>query len=497
MNIGRRIAAGLVLTLCIGWTVPADAAKRVALVIGNNNYATLPDLANARTDAGGMAAKLKSLGFDVILKRDATRRDISRALAEFESRASNAEVALVFYAGHGIQVGGTNYLVPSNAEIEVEDDLRLEGVGADQFLQAMKRAGTQLNIVILDACRDNPLPQRSRSAARGLAVPVVPSGIKGTAIVYSAAPGQTAQDGPKGGHGVFTGELLRVLGQPGLTLEKIFKLTATRVSAATNGKQDPWINSSVKGDFYFRSAGGQVRKRVTPTAPAEPSGKTMELTFWQSIKDSKQAGDYEAYLAQFPNGTFAGLARSRLATLKPQKVTSPKPPTSTPRMPTQTTAATQETFWQSIKGSSNPADYQDYLTAFPNGTFARLAKRRVSELNRKQVAVRSPSPVRSRRIEKLRGYNIWVQTKTSSLGKKYCNLLSEAGLVVRCSTYKDKNQNKIYLNCGTLPSDTPEIIRDFLGMRNLVVRDWRKHPNYGAKPEYCNEFDAINLEASN
>ena len=119
---------------------PAQAAKRVALVIGNNAYATLPNLNNAKKDAEGMAAKLRGLGFDVILKTNAGRREMGRTLADFENRISNADVALVFYAGHGIQANGTNHLIPSDARIEIEEDLRYESIDAQDFLKAMKRA---------------------------------------------------------------------------------------------------------------------------------------------------------------------------------------------------------------------------------------------------------------------------------------------------------------------------------------------------------------------
>ncbi|MBT7757796.1 MAG: caspase family protein, partial [Rhodospirillaceae bacterium] len=125
----------------------------MALVIGNDTYDTLPALNNARADARGMAEKLRSLGFEVILKLDAGRRSFGRALAEFEGKAADAEVGLVFYAGHGIQSGGSNYIVPSDAQIEAEEDLRYEGLDYQDLLEAMKRAGTRLNIVILDACR--------------------------------------------------------------------------------------------------------------------------------------------------------------------------------------------------------------------------------------------------------------------------------------------------------------------------------------------------------
>ena len=289
---------------------PVHAAKRVALVIGNDAYGTLPDLNNARADARGMAAKLKSMGFEVILKLDASRRDFGRAVTDFEGRLASAEVGLVFYAGHGIQANGRNWLIPSNAEIEAEEDLEFEGIDSNRLLESMKRAGSPLNIVILDACRDNPLPKRSRSAARGLAIAHVPTGIKGTAIVYSAAPGQTAEDGDPGGNGVFTGALLAVLDEPGLKLEDVFKRTAARVARRTGGKQKPWINSSVTEDFYFRP-GAQA------AAPAPTTGGVdKETLFWQSIQASVDPTMFEAYLEQYPNGAFASLARAKVRALQ-------------------------------------------------------------------------------------------------------------------------------------------------------------------------------------
>jgi formylglycine-generating enzyme required for sulfatase activity len=309
-------AIGGLLFLVLLAASPALAETRVALVIGNDNYATLPSLNNAVTDARGIAAKLKSLGFETILETNVGRRKIGRTLARFRGLLAKADVGLVFYAGHGIQLDGENYLVPSDARVEIEEDLPYEAVRASDFLATMADAGTPLNIVIIDACRDNPLPKRTRSGARGLAVVTVPQSIKGTAILYSAGAGQVAQDGPPGGHGVFTGALLDVLDRPGLKLEDVFKQTAAKVSAATGNKQDPWINSSVKGDFYFRpkTLGQNV-------APAQ--GANMEALFWQSAEKSGKAGDYEAYLSAFPDGVFKPLARTRLAALTPASAPPP------------------------------------------------------------------------------------------------------------------------------------------------------------------------------
>jgi len=316
----KQAALGLTL-LCamIQFAPEAEAAKRVALIIGNDSYDTLPNLNNARADAQGMAKKLRSLGFDVILKLNASRRSFGRALAEFEGKAAGADVGLVFYAGHGIQSGSRNYLISSDARIEVEEDLRLEGIGADALLTAMKNAGTDLNIVIMDACRDNPLPKRTQSAERGLTVTAAPAGIQGTAIVYSASPGQTAQDGPVGGHGVFTRELLRVLDQPGLSLEQVFKQTAVRVAGVTNNRQKPWVNSSVTGDFVFNRSGAATARQLG-------GGADREALFWSSIKDSRDAAMYEEFLQQFPEGQFAGLAKLKLRSLTPRQTAALSPP---------------------------------------------------------------------------------------------------------------------------------------------------------------------------
>ena len=327
----------LSVVLLVLAVLPAMAAKRVALVIGNNDYKALGKLNNAEKDARDMARKLKSLGFDVILKINATRRDMGRAIRAYETKASSSDVGLVFYAGHGIQADGKNYLIPSDADIEIEDDLAYEGVAAKDFFQSMERAGTRVNIMILDACRDNPLPRRTRSAARGLSVVGIPKGAKGTAILYSAGEGQTAQDGPAGGNGIFTAALLKVMDIPNLTLEQTIKQVVRRVKEKTNARQRPWSLTSLEGDFYFSKRGvspGLASKAAPTTAPrtssrAQPS-VDKETVFWTSIKDSTDPDMFEEYLNQYPNGRFAGLARLKAKKLKAAKVAAIHPPTSRP-----------------------------------------------------------------------------------------------------------------------------------------------------------------------
>ena len=306
------VLAATILVVALVCAVSVQAAtygseRRVALIIGNNTYTHLPALNNARKDAEDMAVKLRELGFETILKVNAGRRDMARALRDFEGRLSSGATGLAFFAGHGIQSDGKNYLIPANANIEVEADLDAEAMTAQAVLAAMERAGNPLNIVILDACRDNPLPKRTRSARRGLTVVGIPAGAKGTAILYAAGEGQTAEDGPRGGNGVFTGELLRVLDEPGLSLEQVFKRVNRQVQRRTNNRQRPWSLVSLQGDFVFRGGDKEV---AAPRPRASDEG-----IFWQTIKDSRNRADFEAYLKAFPEGVFASLAGTRLAAL--------------------------------------------------------------------------------------------------------------------------------------------------------------------------------------
>ena len=327
----------------------AQTPKRVALVVGNDRYATLPALNNAGKDARDIAASLESLGFDVILKTNAGLRDMGRALAEFEGKLGGAEAGLVFYAGHGIQAEGRNYLIPSDARIEIEEDLRFMAVDASEFLNVMARAGSLVNILVIDACRDNPLPRRSRSTARGLTAVAVPAGIKGTAILYSAGPGQTAADGPKGGNGVFTAALLAALKQPGRTVEQVFKETARRVAETTGGRQTPWNNSSLTGDFYFRpQAPGPSLPEGPDAAPAD-----AEVVFWKSVQNSDNAARVEEFLKQFPKGRFSGLARIKLDELKASRLAALPAATSPASQP----AGPSRDLIQEVQRLLNALDY--------------------------------------------------------------------------------------------------------------------------------------------
>lgn len=223
-----------------------NAEKRVALVIGNSAYKTSP-LKNPVNDSRDMAEALRACGFEVIERENLSRRELEEQIREFGRRLSPDTVALFYYSGHGLQVKGNNYLVPVDARIEKEQDVDYEAVDVGRVMAELESAGSRLNIIILDACRDNPFARSFRSLQRGLAVVSAPSG---SVIVYSTAPGMVADDGDTR-NGRYTAELLKTIREPGLKLEDVLKRTRIAVREKSQGKQIPWETSSIDGDFYF------------------------------------------------------------------------------------------------------------------------------------------------------------------------------------------------------------------------------------------------------
>lgn len=248
------------LICCALLASPALAEKRVALVIGNAAYENSP-LKNPVNDAGDMEKMLKSLGFDVIARLNANQKQMEDAIRQFQAKLSKDAMGLFFFAGHGMQVGGVNYLIPIGAKIQQESDIKYESVDAGRVMDAMHEAGNPLNIVVLDACRDNPFARGSRSGAnKGLARMDAPSG---TFIAYATAPGDTAADGD-GRNGVFTKYMLEYMPTPNLEVDKVLKKVRVSVMRETGKKQVPWQSSSLTGDFFFKGgaegAGGGMDK---------------------------------------------------------------------------------------------------------------------------------------------------------------------------------------------------------------------------------------------
>jgi len=228
--------------------VDGSAKPKVALVIGNSAYPSSP-LKNPANDAKAIAAKLKKLGFIVFSYTDMTQADMKRKIRDFGNKlAEKNSVGLFYYAGHGIQLNGQNYLIPVDAQIEKEVDVEVEAVNLKRVLGEMEYARSDLNIIILDACRNNPFARSFRSSGnRGLAQTMAP---KGSFIAYATAPGKVASDG-SGANGLYTQELLKALSKKGLQIEDVFKEVRKNVYKLSEGKQIPWENSSIFGDFYF------------------------------------------------------------------------------------------------------------------------------------------------------------------------------------------------------------------------------------------------------
>jgi uncharacterized caspase-like protein len=247
-----RFIVGLLVAIMVAscpGTVMAET--RIALVIGNGNYADSHlKLANPTNDALTMQRTLQAAGFTVIVKLNAKRLDFYHLVQDFADRIGHdpETVGLFYYAGHGVQANGENYLIPVDADIKSDAELEAAAYPAGRILRAMKDAQNDMNIVILDACRDNPLPKTTRGIERGLARMDAPSG---TFIAYAAGPGQSAHDGAEGANGVFTGQLVKAMALPGVPLEQMFKRVIAGVRADTHGEQQPWSEASLQGDFYF------------------------------------------------------------------------------------------------------------------------------------------------------------------------------------------------------------------------------------------------------
>ncbi|MEK6334621.1 MAG: caspase domain-containing protein [Acidobacteriota bacterium] len=344
------------------------ASKRIALVIGNGAYTSAPPLRNPPNDARDMAATLRALGFDVTNGTNVNQREMKRLIREFGQKLRAGGSGLFYYAGHGVQSKGRNYLIPVDADIQSEVEAEDAGVDVSLVLGHMDEAQNGLNIVILDACRNNPFARSFRSASDGLAQVDAPTG---TLIAYATAPGRVASDGA-GQNGLYTSELLKQMQVPGLTATEMFMRVRAEVMKQTGNKQVPWEASSLVGAFYFSGAPGN--SDASNRSESKVDAAAFELSYWETIKNSASADDFKAYLERYPQGQFAELAKSRIATLQPATK-----PTETLTRATGG-GATELAFWDSIRNSTSADDYRAYLEKYPNGEFVSLAKRRLAPL---------------------------------------------------------------------------------------------------------------------
>lgn len=439
----RQTIAILVLALSVFAATSAWSATRLALVIGNSHYAVGP-LTNPTNDAALMADTLTAVGFKVTHMENLGYREMQRAVVGFarDLRAAGEDaVGLVYYAGHAVQADGENYMIPVDADLQDALDLQIQTLEASTLMSSLDRAGNRLNMVVLDACRNNPFPAVSRSGSRGLAKIDAPHG---TLLAYSTSPGDVAADG-NGRNSPYTKALAKAIRTPGVPVEQLFKQVRIEVMEKTGNKQIPWESSSLTGDFFFLDKAPEPPPvAAAPAAAPSANAQAADIEFWKSIAASTDPSLFRGYMEAFPNGLFVGLAEQRITALESaaaaqslaaerekrqaeaaqawdavkdsgdpgqlQAVADAYPDTVYAKLAAakiegirgaeaaaaQARSSAQPTqdnsdqldlaFWGSIKNSTNKADYQAYLDRFPNGAFARLAEERARNGYTPQVA---------------------------------------------------------------------------------------------------------------
>jgi hypothetical protein len=324
-----RYLTVIVSLLCIVFTANvARADRRVAFVVGNGAYKNVAQLPNPPIDAKAMASVLRNVGFEVVEGTNLTRDKMTEKLLDFGKKAQGADVAVFFYAGHGIAISGTNYLLPVDADIKSEMDVKLgAAINIDLTLdQTMSDA--KVKLVFLDACRDNPFAAKikSNSATRSLAVQSGLAEMKsgeGTLIAFATGPGQTALDGQEGTNSPFTRALMAHITEPNVDIQQAMTEVRAQVNEETNKGQLPWGHTNLIGTVYLNPVAtpaapspGASAAPSAPAAVASNNGTDVELEFWRSVKESNKPEELNAYLTSYPNGQFKSLALARIASLE-------------------------------------------------------------------------------------------------------------------------------------------------------------------------------------
>jgi formylglycine-generating enzyme required for sulfatase activity len=320
------------LWLTLGWvlvvfayllcTAPAHAqsGRRVALLIGNAAYTGgMPALSYPLQDVSVLEQSLKRLNFEVQVVRNADQRAMGRAIRDFGTRSREAQVALVYYSGHGMQARDENYLIPVGASVETEGDLEIEAVSLRALMRQIEDARPRTAVVVLDACRDNPVAARTKSGTKGLSRVQNPP--NNTLVVFAALPGTTATD-----NGVFAKELASRIVEPNVGIRTVFDKVGQAVRQATNQRQAIQRDDQLNEDVVLVATA-----RVEPVVPASgPTAEQIEQQAWESVQRANSAPAYTAYLAEYPSGRFAPLARVALAGLQPAPQPAAPAPAPTP-----------------------------------------------------------------------------------------------------------------------------------------------------------------------
>jgi uncharacterized caspase-like protein len=340
-----RFVLTLVAVFCVSWGTPADA-KKMALIIGNSIYSNTSALTNPANDAQIIATAARAAGFEVTMASDLTMANFQRTLRDFRVAAEGADVAMIYYAGHGIEGQGKNWLIPVDSKLETQFDLPYEAINMDRLLEAL--AGARVRMIVLDACRNNPFGNAWKSGIRA-----VPMGLNGAEyddvlVIFAAAPGQTATDGT-GVNSPFAVSVAKRLPEPGLPIQMLGGAVRDDVLAATGGNQRPFVSASITGTpIYLVPAPRTVPVQAAVAPPATVSSGSggdrsmLDALMWQGAASSNTLAGYQAYLREFPAGIFSNVARESIAKLQvgtlpitsaaPQITRAPETATPSPAM---------------------------------------------------------------------------------------------------------------------------------------------------------------------
>lgn len=356
-------------SVCLFWIVLVGAvaeaqARPVALVIGNAAYEAVPALANPLNDARAVADSLIHLGFETRVKMDLDLAGMRSALKEFAVEAQGAEYAAVYFAGHGIELAGANYLIPVDAELNRDVDIETEALPLSEVLDATKGA-RQLQLIMLDACRNNPFlldierTLGANSVGKGLAR-IEPVG--STLVSFAATAGRTAYDGAED-HSPYTQALLRHLATPGLEVNYVFRRVNAEVRTMTAGAQEPV--------YYGTLPDREIFLRAAPGGSVPQSQENLVRVAYEHALDIDTEQGYKSFLSEFNDDFYTSLARERIAHIRQVE-----------QERALETAPLDEIYWRTISGSKHVADFEAYLRRYPNGGFADLARARIEALQR-------------------------------------------------------------------------------------------------------------------
>ena len=358
----------------LAWAAAKE--KRVALVVGNSSYQTVPKLPNPSRDASSVAKLFKDAGFDAVeVLDDVGNLEFKRGIRKFEDTASDADIAVIFYAGHGIEIGGTNYLIPIDARLASDRDALDEAIPLERLVASADGA-KKLRVVILDACRDNPFAGKMRRESRA-ALRAVSSGLSkieptstDTLIAYAAKAGSTAEDGERD-HSPFTTALLKNIAVPGLDLRLAFGRVKDEVMKLTGNRQEPFVYGSLGGGNYSLVPAPEETKE----APATAADVKADYELVAKIGSRRS---WEVFLGTHKTGFYADLARAQLAGMPPNvEVASLGPSVPSKRTPT----SQEQLEWDRIRDSSDTAALSRFIKRFPDSPLALNAQKRIDVLD--------------------------------------------------------------------------------------------------------------------